>query len=105
MRYPGCDDLISKCCVVICIQLWLCTYEIPRLLSLLVLACIASKDESDILSKFGVSTPALLCEVYRYDYRNFGVSACLLYDGLPRVVVFGCAAIRQARGLHSSVAV
>ena len=49
--------------MVICIQLCLCTYEIPRLLSLLVLACIASKDERDILSKFGVSTPALLCKV------------------------------------------
>ena len=44
----------------ICIQLCLCTYEIPRLLSLLVLACIASNDERDIPSKFGVSTPALL---------------------------------------------
>ena len=44
----------------ICIQLCLCTYEIPRVLSLLVLACIASKDEMDIPSKFGVSTPALL---------------------------------------------
>ena len=37
----------------------LCTYEIPRLLSLLVLVCIASKDERDTPSKFGVSTPAL----------------------------------------------
>ena len=35
-------------------------YGIPRLLSLLVLACIASRDERDIPSKFGVSTPALL---------------------------------------------
>ena len=35
----------------ICIQLCLCTYELPRLLSLLVLACIASKDERDIPSK------------------------------------------------------
>ena len=35
-----------------------CIYEIPRLLSLLVLACIRSKDERDIPSKFGVSTPA-----------------------------------------------
>ena len=47
----------------ICIQLCLCTYDIPRLLSLLVLGCIASKDERDILSKFGVSTPALLYKV------------------------------------------
>ena len=48
----------------ICIQLCLCIYhEIPRLLSLLVLACIASKDERDISSKFGVSTPALLYKV------------------------------------------
>ena len=54
--------------MVICIQLCLCTYEIPRLLSLLVLACIGSNDERDILSKFEVSTPAL------YAYRNFGVS-------------------------------
>ena len=38
-------------------------YEIPRLLSLLVLACIASKDERDIPSKFGVATPALLYKV------------------------------------------
>ena len=48
----------------ICIQLCLCTYgyEIPRfrLLSVLELACIASKDERDIPSKFGASTPALL---------------------------------------------
>ena len=36
-----------------------CVYDIPRLRSLLVLA-IASKDERDIPSKFGVSTPALL---------------------------------------------
>ena len=42
-----------------CIQLCLCTYEIPRLLSLLVLACIASKDERDIPSKFGF--PRQLC--------------------------------------------
>ena len=49
----------------ICIQLCPCTYEIPRLLSLLVLACIASKDERDrpIHSKFGASTPALLYKV------------------------------------------
>ena len=49
----------------ICIQLCLCTYEIPRLLSLLVLACITSNDERDIpsSSKFGVSTPALLYKV------------------------------------------
>ena len=47
----------------ICIQLCLCTYEIPRLLSLLVLVCIVSKDESDIPSKFGVSTSALLYKV------------------------------------------
>ena len=44
----------------ICIQLRLCTYAIPMLLSLLVLACIASKDERDIPSKFGGFTPALL---------------------------------------------
>ena len=37
-----CGDLMCKCCVVVCIQS--CVYEIPRLLSLLVLACIASKD-------------------------------------------------------------
>ena len=37
--------------------------QIPRLLSLLVLACIASKEERDIPSKFGVSTPALLYKV------------------------------------------
>ena len=37
--------------------------SIPRLLSLFVLACIASKDERDIPSKFGVSTPALLYKV------------------------------------------
>ena len=43
----------------ICIQLCLCTYDIPRLLSLLVLACISPKDERDIPSKFGISTPAL----------------------------------------------
>ena len=42
------------------IFLFLVFYEIPRLLSLLVLACIASKDERDIPSKFGVSTPAFL---------------------------------------------
>ena len=47
----------------ICIQLSRCTYEIPRLLSLLVLACIVSKDERDIPSKCGVSTPALLYKV------------------------------------------
>ena len=47
----------------ICIQLCLCTYEIPRMLSLLVLACIASKDERDMLSKFGVSISALLGKV------------------------------------------
>ncbi len=54
-------DLMSKCCVVISS----CVYEIHRLLSLLVglLACIASKDERDIPSKFGVSTPALLYKV------------------------------------------
>ena len=48
----------------ICIQLCLCTYdyEIPRLLSLFVVACIASKDERDIPSKFGATTPALLYE-------------------------------------------
>ena len=39
-----------------------CVYEIHRLLSLLVLAT-ASKDERDIPSKFGVSTPALLYKV------------------------------------------
>ena len=43
--------------MVICIQLCLCTYEIPGLLSLLVLACIVSRD---IPSKFGVSTPDFL---------------------------------------------
>ena len=47
----------------ICIQLCLCTYEIPRLLNLLVLVCVVSKNERDIPSKFGVSTPALLCKV------------------------------------------
>ena len=72
--YRCCGDLVSKCCVVICIQLCLCTYEIPRLLSLLVLACKASKDEKDIPSKFRVTTPAMLCKVYPYAYRNFGVS-------------------------------
>ena len=35
-----------------------CVYEIPRLL-----ACIASEDERDVPSKFGVSTPALLYKV------------------------------------------
>ena len=54
---------MSTCCVDICIQLCLCTYEIPRLLNLLVLVCIVSKDERDIPSKFGVSTPALLYKV------------------------------------------
>ena len=54
---------MSKCCVDICIQLCLCTYEIPRLLSLLVLALLASRDERDIPSKFGASTPALLYKV------------------------------------------
>ena len=43
--------------MVICIQLCLCTYEIPRLFSLLVLACVDSKDERDIPSQLGVSTP------------------------------------------------
>ena len=38
-------------------------YEISRLLSLLVLVCIASKDERDIPSKFGASTPAVLYKV------------------------------------------
>ena len=47
----------------ICIQLCLCTYEIPRLLSLLVPVSIASKDERDVPSNFGVSTPALLYKV------------------------------------------
>ena len=47
----------------ICIQLCLCTYEIPRLLNLLVLVCIVSKDERDIPSQFGVSTPAFLYKV------------------------------------------
>ena len=47
----------------ICIQLYLCTYEILGLLSLLVLACIASKDERGIPSNYGVSTPALLYKV------------------------------------------
>ena len=51
-----------------------CVYEIPRLLSLLVIPCITSKDERDIPSKFGVSTPALLYKVYPHAYRNFGVS-------------------------------
>ena len=76
----------------ICIQLCLCTYEIPRLLSLLVLACIASKDERDIASMFGVSTPALLYKVWPHAYRNFGVSICLFYDSLLGVLVFGCVA-------------
>ena len=49
--------------MVICIQLCLCTYEIPRFLNSLVLACTASKDERDIPSKFGASTPALLYKV------------------------------------------
>ena len=40
-----------------------CVYEISRLLSSLVLACVASKDERDIPSKFGVSTAALLYKV------------------------------------------
>ena len=40
-----------------------CVNEIPRLLSLLVLVCISSKDERDIPSKFGVSTPALQYKV------------------------------------------
>ena len=35
-------------------------YREEKLLSLLALAGIASKDERDIPSKFGVSTPALL---------------------------------------------
>ena len=47
----------------ICVQICSCTYEIPRFASFLVLACIASKDEMDIPSKFGVSTPALLYKV------------------------------------------
>ena len=54
---------MSKYCVVICIQFCLCNYEIPRLLSLLVLGSTASQDERDIPSKFGVSTPALLYKV------------------------------------------
>ena len=76
----------------VCIQLCLCTYEIPRLLSLLALACIASNYERDIPSKFGVSTPALLYKVQLHAYRNFGVSICLLYDSLLGVLVFGCVA-------------
>ena len=40
-----------------------CVYEMPSLLSLLVHACITSKDEGDIPSKFGVSTPTLLYKV------------------------------------------
>ena len=48
---------------MLCLFVSSCVYEIPRLLSLLVLACIASKDERDIPSKFGVSTPALLYNV------------------------------------------
>ena len=40
-----------------------CVYEIPMLLSLLVLDCITSKDERDIPSKCGVSIPALLYNV------------------------------------------
>ena len=44
----------------ICIQLTVVSmHEVPRLLSLLVLACIACKDERDITSKFGVSNTAL----------------------------------------------
>ena len=74
----------------ICIQLCLCTYEIPRLLNLLVLVCTVSKDERDIRSKFGVSTPALLYKVSPHAYRNFGVSICLLYNSLLGVLVFGC---------------
>ena len=62
-----------------------CVYEIHRLLNLLVglLACIASNDERDIPSKFGVSTPA---------YWNFCVSICLLYDSLLGVLVYSCVA-------------
>ena len=80
--------------MVICIQFCLCTYKIPRLLSiiLLVLACVTSKDERDIPNKFGVSTPALLYEVWPHAYQHFGDSICLLYDGLLGVLVFGCVA-------------
>ena len=96
----------------ICIQLCLCTYEIPRLLSLLVLVCIAPKDERDISSKFGVSTPALLyCIKCSPTLTGILVLAlCLLYDSLLGVLVFGCVArcrgcSWQAWGFHSSVAV
>ena len=46
-------------------MLCLCTYEILRLLNLLVLVCIVSKDERELYipSKFGISTPALLYKV------------------------------------------
>ena len=37
-------------------------YEIPRL-NLLMVACITSKDERVIPSKFGLSTPPLLYKV------------------------------------------
>ena len=40
-----------------------CVYEMPRLLSVLVLACITSNDERDVPSKFVVSTPAFLYKV------------------------------------------
>ena len=83
---------MSQCCVDICIQLCLCTYERTWLLSLLLLVCIASKDERDILSKFGVSTPTLLYKVWPHAYRNCGVSICLFYDILLGVLVFGCVA-------------
>ena len=62
--YSG--DLMSKCCVVICMAFVFVSsfvYEIPRLIRLLVHACISSKDERDIPSKFGASTPALLYKV------------------------------------------
>ena len=62
------------------------------MLSLLVLACIASKDERDITSKFGVSTPALLYKVYPHAFHNFGVGICLVYDSLLGLLVFGCVA-------------
>ena len=43
-----------------CLYVSSSAYDIPRLLSLLVLACLATKDEMDIPRKFEVSTPAFL---------------------------------------------
>ena len=40
-----------------------CVYEVPSLLRLLVVACIASKDERNIPGKFMVSTSALVYTV------------------------------------------